>query len=115
MKKILIAKDVEMNRDLLVQLLEDNYELVEAADGRQGLASIRAESPDLALLDISLPEMDGYEVTRAVRADEVGQRTRDRHLRHPEREVRAAVLPLRPVRQLQRLAVLLARRRVRHR
>lgn len=70
MKKILIAKDVEMNRDLLVQLLEDNYELVEAADGRQGLASIRAESPDLALLDISLPEMDGYEVTRAVRADE---------------------------------------------
>ncbi len=70
MKKILIVEDVEMNRDLLVQLLEDNYELVEAADGRQGLASIKSEAPDLVLLDISLPEMDGYEVTRAVRADD---------------------------------------------
>lgn len=70
MKKILIVEDSEMNRDLLVQLLEDNYELVEAADGREGLASIASESPDLVLLDISLPEMDGYQVTRAVRADE---------------------------------------------
>ncbi len=70
MKKILIVEDVEMNRDLLVQLLEDNYELVEAKDGLEGLEMITSESPDLVLLDISLPEMDGYEVTRAVRADE---------------------------------------------
>ena len=70
MKKILIVEDVEMNRDLLVQLLEDNYELAEAVDGPQGLASITSESPDLVLLDISLPEMDGYEVARAVRADD---------------------------------------------
>lgn len=70
MKKILIVEDVEMNRDLLVQLLEDNYELVEAKDGREGLEKIKSESPDLVLLDISLPEMDGYEVTRAVRADD---------------------------------------------
>ena len=70
MSKILIVEDVEMNRDLLVQLLEDDYELVEAADGREGLEKIRSEAPDLVLLDISLPEMDGYEVTRAVRADD---------------------------------------------
>lgn len=68
-KKILIVEDVEMNRDLLVQLLEDDYELAEASDGKEGLEMITSESPDLVLLDISLPEMDGYEVTRAVRAD----------------------------------------------
>ena len=68
-KKILIVEDVEMNRDLLVQLLEDDYELAEASDGKEGLEKIGSEKPDLVLLDISLPEMDGYEVTRAVRAD----------------------------------------------
>ncbi|NKB69253.1 MAG: response regulator [Candidatus Latescibacteria bacterium] len=71
MKKILIVEDVEMNRDLLVQLLEDDYELVEAVDGTQGLAMASQERPDLILLDISLPgEMDGWEVTRQIRADE---------------------------------------------
>jgi two-component system, cell cycle response regulator DivK len=70
MKKILIVEDVEMNRDLLVQLLEDDYELVEATDGKQGLEMAARERPDLILLDISLPEMDGWEVTRRIRADE---------------------------------------------
>mgnify|MGYP005628926855 CR=1 FL=1 len=70
MKKILIVEDVEMNRDLLVQLLEDDYELVEATDGKQGLEMAAQERPDLILLDISLPEMDGWEVTRRIRADE---------------------------------------------
>lgn len=70
MKKILIVEDVEMNRDLLVQLLEDDYELVEATDGKQGLKMAAQEKPDLILLDISLPEMDGWEVTRRIRADE---------------------------------------------
>ena len=69
MKKILIVEDVDLNRDLLVQLLEDDYVLVEATDGREGLAKALAMRPDLILLDISLPVMDGYEVTRAVRAD----------------------------------------------
>ena len=68
-KKILIVEDVEMNRDLLVQLLEDDYELAEASDGKEGLEKISSEKPDLVLLDISLPEMDGYEVTRATRAN----------------------------------------------
>ena len=70
MKKILIVEDVEMNRDLLVQLLEDDYELVEAIDGKQGLKMAAQEKPDLILLDISLPEMDGWEVARRIRADE---------------------------------------------
>ncbi len=67
MKKILIVEDVEMNRDLLVQLLEEDYELVEATDGREGLEMAAAERPDLILLDISLPEMDGYEVAGLIR------------------------------------------------
>ena len=70
MKKILIVEDGEMNRDLLVQLLEDDYELIEATDGRQGLKMAAEEKPDLILLDISLPEMDGYEVTEKIREDE---------------------------------------------
>ena len=69
MKKILIVEDVEMNRDLLVQLLEDDYELSEAVDGVQGLAMAREIKPDLILLDIALPEMDGYEVMKHIRAD----------------------------------------------
>ena len=70
MKKILIVEDVEMNRDLLVQLLEDDYELVEAVDGQQGLELAAQEKPDLILLDVGLPEMDGWEVARRIRADE---------------------------------------------
>lgn len=69
MKKILIVEDVEMNRDLLVQLLEDEYELVEATDGLQGLEMASREKPDLILLDISLPELDGWELARRLRAD----------------------------------------------
>lgn len=69
MKKILIVEDVEMNRDLLVQLLEDEYQLVEAVDGKQGLEAAARENPDLILLDISLPEMDGWEVTEKIRAN----------------------------------------------
>ncbi len=67
MKKVLIVEDVEMNRDLLVQLLEEDYELVEATDGQEGLEMAAAERPDLILLDISLPEMDGYEVAGRIR------------------------------------------------
>ena len=57
MKKILIVEDVEINRDLLVQLLEDDYELVEAVAGKKGLEAAARERPDLILLDISLAEM----------------------------------------------------------
>ncbi|MFH1571347.1 MAG: response regulator [Gemmatimonadota bacterium] len=70
MKRILIVEDVEMNRDLLVQLLEDDYELLEATDGQEGLEMAAREKPDLILLDISLPEMDGYEVAGRIRQTE---------------------------------------------
>jgi two-component system, cell cycle response regulator DivK len=68
MKKILIVEDVEFNRDLLVQLLEDNYELLTAADGAAGIALAEREHPDLILMDLSLPVMDGWEATRRIKA-----------------------------------------------
>jgi two-component system, cell cycle response regulator DivK len=69
MKKILIVEDVEFNTELLIQLLEDDYELVTAEDGAAGVAQAAAERPDLILMDISLPVMDGYEATRQIRAN----------------------------------------------
>ena len=68
MKKILIVEDNELNIDLLIQLLEDDYELVTASDGEQGLRLAQQTLPDLILMDMSLPVMDGYEVTRRIKA-----------------------------------------------
>jgi two-component system, cell cycle response regulator DivK len=73
MKKILIVEDVEFNLDLLVQLLEDEYELVSAQDGASGVDLATKEKPDLILMDMSLPVMDGWEATRKIRADETLQ------------------------------------------
>lgn len=69
MKKILIVEDNELNTELLVQLLEDEYELVTAADGLQGVELAAREVPDLILMDISLPVMDGYEATARIKSD----------------------------------------------
>jgi two-component system, cell cycle response regulator DivK len=69
MKKILIVEDVETNVDLLVQLLEDDYQLVMASNGEQGVAQAAAEQPDLILMDMSLPVMDGWEATRQIKAN----------------------------------------------
>jgi len=68
MPKILIIEDVDWNRDLLVQILEDDYEVVEAEDGTRGLEKARSEAPDLILMDMSLPEMDGWELAGKIRA-----------------------------------------------
>ena len=68
MKKILIVDDVEFNLDLLVQLLEDEYELFTAVDGAAAVAMAEQEKPDLILMDISLPVMDGYEATAQIKA-----------------------------------------------
>jgi len=67
MKNILIVEDTELNIDLLTQLLEDDYKLVIARDGEQGVEMANETNPDLILMDISLPVMDGYEATRKIR------------------------------------------------
>jgi CheY-like chemotaxis protein len=71
MPKILLVEDNEMNRDMLVKrLTRRGYELINAADGRQGVDLARAELPDLILMDMSLPEIDGWEATKILKADE---------------------------------------------
>jgi CheY-like chemotaxis protein len=69
MKTILIVEDVELNRELLVQLLEDDYRLVLAEDGQAALEKAAQARPDLILMDLSLPRMDGWEATRRLKAD----------------------------------------------
>jgi two-component system cell cycle response regulator DivK len=69
MKTVLIVEDVEMNRDLLIQLLEDRYRVVVAEDGESALSYARAERPDVILMDLSLPRMDGWEATRKLKED----------------------------------------------
>jgi len=68
-KTILIVEDVALNRDLLVQLLQDNYRLLLAQDGQSAIEKIMKEKPDLVLMDLSLPRMDGWEATRRLKAD----------------------------------------------
>ena len=69
MKTILIVEDVELNRELLVQLLEDAHRLVLAEDGISALERAAEARPDLILMDLSLPRMDGWETTRRLKAD----------------------------------------------
>jgi two-component system cell cycle response regulator DivK len=66
-KTILIVEDIDLNIDLLIQILEDDYSLLVAKDGAQGVALTEQNKPDLVLMDISLPVMDGYEATRNIR------------------------------------------------
>lgn len=68
-KKVLVVEDVEMNRDLLEQLLEDDYDVVTAEDGAAGVEAARRERPDIVLMDLSLPVMNGWDATRAIKAD----------------------------------------------
>lgn len=70
MPKILLVEDNEMNRDMLSRRLErKGYEIVSAEDGEKALALARSESPDLILMDMSLPVMDGWTATRELKAD----------------------------------------------
>jgi CheY-like chemotaxis protein len=70
MSKILIVEDNEMNRDMLSRrLARRGYVVVIAVDGEQGLAAAQAEIPDLILMDMSLPVMDGWEATRRLKGD----------------------------------------------
>jgi CheY-like chemotaxis protein len=70
MQKILLVEDNEMNRDMLSRRLERRgYEVVIAVDGNEGISMATSEKPDLVLMDMSLPLMDGWEATRALKAD----------------------------------------------
>lgn len=69
MKTILIVEDVAMNRELLTQLLEDDYRLLTATDGEEAVAMTRERRPALVLMDLSLPRVDGWEATRRIKAD----------------------------------------------
>lgn len=69
MAKILLVEDNDMNRDMLSRRLQRRgYEVVIAVDGEQGVALARSEAPDLILMDMSLPVMDGWEATRQLKA-----------------------------------------------
>ena len=69
MAKILLVEDNEMNRDMLSRRLERRgYEVILAADGEEGVARAKAEAPDLVLMDMSLPVVDGWEATRQLKA-----------------------------------------------
>ena len=71
MAKILLVEDNEMNRDMLSRrLIRRGYEIVFAVDGGEGVAKAASESPDLVLMDMSLPVLDGWEATRQVKANE---------------------------------------------
>lgn len=69
MVRILMVEDNEMNRDALSRRLQrKGYEVIVAVDGKQGLALAQSVTPDLILMDLSLPEMDGWEATRRLKA-----------------------------------------------
>ena len=70
MTKILLVEDNELNRDMLARrLTRKGYEVVIAVDGQQGVEVANAESPDLILMDMSLPVMTGWEATRKLKED----------------------------------------------
>lgn len=71
LKTILIVEDTELNINLLTQLLEDDYNLMIAKDGAQGVSIAKQNDLDLILIDISLPILDGYEATRRIRAAKI--------------------------------------------
>ena len=69
MAKILLVEDNEMNRDMLSRrLMRKGYEVIIALDGEEGVAKAQAEAPDLILMDMSLPVLDGWEATRRLKA-----------------------------------------------
>ena len=70
MARVLLVEDNEMNRDMLSRrLTRRGFEVIFAVDGQQGVDLARSEQPDIILMDMSLPVLDGWEATRRVKAD----------------------------------------------
>jgi CheY-like chemotaxis protein len=69
-KSILVVDDTEFNRDLVVQLLEDDYQIIIAENGAEALEKTEAQRPDLILMDLGMPVMDGWEATRRLKAND---------------------------------------------
>lgn len=69
MRVILVADDSPVSRELVVEALEGIYTVLEASDGAEAVALIAAHRPDLALIDIQMPKMDGYAVLSNLRAN----------------------------------------------
>jgi two-component system cell cycle response regulator DivK len=71
MTKVLLVEDNEMNRDMLSRrLIRRGFQVVFAMDGQQGIDLARSERPDIILMDMSLPVIDGWEATRRLKADD---------------------------------------------
>jgi len=69
--RILLVEDNEMNRDMLCRRLQKrSYEVIEAVHGLEAIAKARSDAPDLILMDMDLPEIDGWEATRRLKAEE---------------------------------------------
>ena len=114
MKRILLVEDNEMNRDMLSRRLQRRgFDVLVAGDGAAGVEIAAAERPDLVLMDMSLPVLDGWEATRRLKAD-AGDRTHPdhradgtRHAERPREEPRGRLRRLRH--QAGRLARLLGK------
>ena len=71
MAKILLVDDDEMSRDMLSRrLIRRGFEVIFAVDGKQGVEAARREKPDIVLMDMSLPVMDGWEATKCIKSDD---------------------------------------------
>ena len=102
MTRILLVEDNEMNRDMLSRrLARRGFEVAVAVDGQQGVDMAAADSPDLILMDMSLPVIDGWEATRQIKADEATRPPsrhrpdRPRHGRRPREGPRGRLRRLR--------------------
>ena len=69
MTRLLVVEDNPINLELVIELLEDDYELETAEDGEAGLAAARRSRPDLIIMDLSLPVLDGWDAIRQLRSD----------------------------------------------
>jgi two-component system cell cycle response regulator DivK len=71
MKKVLVVEDDQDNREMVIKVLKHNgYRTVEAVDGEEAVERAKAEKPDLILLDLYIPKMDGYQVIKRLKGDQ---------------------------------------------